>query len=189
MKNKIKLAYSYVDDILLFLNSYEEHGKHLQKTCNICHEESLCKFSFGTHGVESLGYEFEHGKVRPDNSNIETINKLKPPKYVQELQRVFGTVKFIPQHAKFKIILTDLLKENATWQGTDKFHQQFKKLKSALISKTMLHLCNSKFEFLYSLTLQQKTNNKISLPIKTVIFYCILLLYYYIFHIQKTLKI
>lgn len=50
-----------------------------------------------------LGYEIEKEKLRPDNTNIEFIKKLKAPKNTNDFPRILNKrYKFIPNYAKLK---------------------------------------------------------------------------------------
>ncbi|GBO21470.1 Transposon Tf2-11 polyprotein [Araneus ventricosus] len=93
-----------------------------------------------------LGYEIEQGKVSPNNANIETIKKLQPPTNVKELQRFLGSVnvynKFIPQYAKLRYPLNQLLKKDVKFNWTNECQDAFDKLKETLTTKPVLNLYN-----------------------------------------------
>ncbi|GBN83839.1 Retrovirus-related Pol polyprotein from transposon 17.6 [Araneus ventricosus] len=96
--------------------------------------------------VSFLGYEIEQGKVFPNNPNIETIKKLQPSTNVKELQRFLGSVyvynKFIPQYAKLRYPLNQLLKKDAKFNWTNEYQDAFDKLKETLTTKPVLNLFN-----------------------------------------------
>ncbi|GBN78079.1 Transposon Ty3-I Gag-Pol polyprotein [Araneus ventricosus] len=118
-KNKIDFACNYFDDIIVYSSSELEHWRHLKTIFEICEKENiklkLSKCVFAQTKISFLGYEIEQGKVSPNNANIETIKKLQPPTNVKELQRFLGSVnvynKFIPQYAKLRYTLNQLLKK------------------------------------------------------------------------------
>ncbi|GBL90186.1 Transposon Ty3-G Gag-Pol polyprotein [Araneus ventricosus] len=149
-KNKIDFACNYFDDIIVYSSSELEHWKHLKTIFEICEKENiklkLSKCVFAQTKISFLGYEIEQGKVSPNNANIETIKKLQPPTNVKELQRFLGSVnvynKFIPQYAKLRYPLNQLLKKDVKFNWTNECQDAFDKLKETLTTKPVLNLYN-----------------------------------------------
>jgi hypothetical protein len=68
----------YLDDILIFSRTWEEHMWHIQQVLSTLQQYKLYanleKCSFGMNRVQYLGYIFyEHG-VHVDPSNIQVIH-------------------------------------------------------------------------------------------------------------------
>ncbi|GBM63775.1 Transposon Ty3-G Gag-Pol polyprotein [Araneus ventricosus] len=149
-KYKIDFACNYFDDIIVYSSSELEHWKHLKTIFEICEKENiklkLSKCVFAQTKISFLGYEIEQGKVSPNNANIETIKKLQPPTNVKELQRFLGSVnvynKFIPQYAKLRYPLNQLLKKDVKFNWTNECQDAFDKLKETLTTKPFLNLYN-----------------------------------------------
>ncbi|GBM95802.1 Transposon Ty3-G Gag-Pol polyprotein [Araneus ventricosus] len=149
-KYKIDFACNYFDDIIVYSSSELEHWKHLKTIFEICEKENiklkLSKCVFAQTKISFLGYEIEQGKVSPNNANIETIKKLQPPTNVKELQRFLGSVnvynKFIPQYAKLRYPLNQLLKKDVKFNWTNECQDAFDKLKETLTTKPVLNLYN-----------------------------------------------
>ncbi|GBM10301.1 Transposon Ty3-G Gag-Pol polyprotein [Araneus ventricosus] len=149
-KYKIDFACNYFDDIIVYSSSELEHWKHLNTIFEICEKENiklkLSKCVFAQTKISFLGYEIEQGKVSPNNANIETIKKLQPPTNVKELQRFLGSVnvynKFIPQYAKLRYPLNQLLKKDVKFNWTNECQDAFDKLKETLTTKPVLNLYN-----------------------------------------------
>ncbi|GBO38356.1 Transposon Tf2-6 polyprotein [Araneus ventricosus] len=149
-KYKIDFACNYFDDIIVYSSSELEHWKHLKTIFEICEKENiklkLSKCVFAQTKISFLGYEIEQGKVSPNNANIETIKKLQPPTNVKELQRFLGSVnvynKFIPQYAKLRFPLNQLLKKDVKFNWTNECQDAFDKLKETLTTKPVLNLYN-----------------------------------------------
>ncbi|GBM35438.1 Retrovirus-related Pol polyprotein from transposon 17.6 [Araneus ventricosus] len=147
-KYKIDFACNYFDDIIVYSSSELEHWKHLKTIFEICEKEKLkfklSKCVFAQTKISFLGYEIEQGKVSPNNANIETIKKLQPPTNVKELQRFLGSVnvynKFIPQYAKLRYPLNQLLKKDVKFNWTNECQDAFDKLKETLTTKPVLNL-------------------------------------------------
>ncbi|GBN73259.1 Transposon Ty3-G Gag-Pol polyprotein [Araneus ventricosus] len=149
-KYKIDFACNYFDDIIVYSSSELEHWKHLKTIFEICEKENiklkLSKCVIAQTKISFLGYEIEQGKVSPNNANIETIKKLQPPTNVKELQRFLGSVnvynKFIPQYAKLRYPLNQLLKKDVKFNWTNECQDAFDKLKETLTTKPVLNLYN-----------------------------------------------
>ncbi|GFW10818.1 retrovirus-related Pol polyprotein from transposon 17.6 [Trichonephila clavipes] len=152
-KYHIKFALNYFDDIIVFSESVEEHAKLLEEIFKICGIENIkLKFSkckFGKDTIEFLRYEIKQGSYTPNNTNVEIIKKLLPPRNVKDLQRFLGSInvyyKFIPQYAKLRMPLNNLLKKNQNWNWTPECQQSFQKLKDRLISKPILAIFNPNY--------------------------------------------
>ncbi|GFW17500.1 retrovirus-related Pol polyprotein from transposon 17.6 [Trichonephila clavipes] len=90
----------------------------------------------------------EEGCITPDNQNIETIKKLRPPKNVKQLQSFLGSVnvynKFIDSYAKIREPLNQLLKKDKQWDWTAECQTAFELLKNKLITKPVLQLYDPK---------------------------------------------
>ncbi|GBN26680.1 Transposon Ty3-I Gag-Pol polyprotein [Araneus ventricosus] len=119
-------ACHYFDDIVIFSNSLEKHYAHLEEIFKICEEENTkLKFSkcvFAKDKINILGYEIKEGCIIPENHNIESIQKLQPPKNVKQLQGFLCSVNFynklIDSYAKIRKPLNQLLKKDKQWHWT-----------------------------------------------------------------------
>ena len=72
-----KFVIVYLDDVLIFSNSMEEHRKHLKLVFDALRKHLLyCKMSkcqFANTSVWYLGYIVENGCSKPDPSKISKI--------------------------------------------------------------------------------------------------------------------
>lgn len=88
----------YLDDIIVFSKSIDEHGSHLREVLrrlnshNITLNESKCKFY--REEIKILGRIVSKGKVRPDPEKIKAINEFKVPKTIRHLRSFLGLVNF-----------------------------------------------------------------------------------------------
>lgn len=113
-----KFAIPYLDDIIIFSKSAEEHLDHLEivlnklKSAGITLNEKKCKIMQGK--VKYLGYIVENGKVSPDPEKIEAIKNFTLPNTIKELRSFLGVcvfcTEFIPNYAKLVAPLNELLK-------------------------------------------------------------------------------
>ena len=106
------------------------------------------KCTFVKTKINVLLYEVSNGCITTNNRNIEAIKRLKHLTNVKEFQRVLGSIsvygKFIPQYAKTRAPLNNLLKKNVPYVWDQNWKNSFQILKSALIQKPILKLYDSK---------------------------------------------
>jgi len=67
----------YLDDIVVYSNSIEEHVEHLCKVFKVLRDNDLCvkreKCSFAQPTVQFHGYTISHGEIRMDSDKVEAI--------------------------------------------------------------------------------------------------------------------
>lgn len=134
----------YLDDILVFSKSKEEHWKHLEKVLGIIQKEKLIakrkKCHFAKESVEFLGYIVGKSGIRPIQSKVDAIANMPPPKSVKEAQRFLGMVnyyrKFIKRCSVIAKPISEFISGSVGW--TKAQDTSFQQLKDALISKPVL---------------------------------------------------
>ncbi|UYV67135.1 hypothetical protein LAZ67_4004029 [Cordylochernes scorpioides] len=113
-----------------------------------CLEENLQlnlkKCNFYQNEIDFLGYHITAGTYTPNIKNTEIINAIRTPINVKTLQSFLGAVnvyhKFIPEYARLRHPLNQLLKKNAKWLWSPNCQQAFDKLKQHLATQPVLHL-------------------------------------------------
>ncbi|UYV78601.1 hypothetical protein LAZ67_16002112, partial [Cordylochernes scorpioides] len=136
-KHKLTFTNHYFDDFIIHSNSLEEHLGHLQEFLNFCKLENiklnLNKCQFFRTSIDYLGYKISSGTCTPLVRNIDVINAIKPPTNVKTLQSFLGAInvynKFIPDYARIRNSLNQLLKKNVKWEWTSDCQKAFDKLK------------------------------------------------------------
>lgn len=109
-----KFAYVYMDDVLIFSNSPDEHIKHIETVINALHMANMKisgeKSHFFTTSVEFLGHIIKNGRITVDPKKTETIRNYPIPKTLKELRSFLGLTgyyrKFIMDYAKIVKPLT-----------------------------------------------------------------------------------
>ena len=117
----------YLDDILVFFRSPEEHEEHLKLVFQALKEHSLCvkrsKCEFGKSSIEYLGHVVSAEGVRPDPRKTEVVRSWPVPRSVKETQSFLGMTNyysaFIPQYAQVAAPLTSLLRKGSEWSWGD----------------------------------------------------------------------
>lgn len=103
-----KFAYVYIDDVLIFSNTPEEHLKHVSiiiKALNVANMRvSNEKSHFFNVEIEFLGHIIKHNKITVDPEKIATIRDYEKPRTLKQLRSFLGLAgyyrKFIKDYAK-----------------------------------------------------------------------------------------
>ena len=136
----------YVDDVLVFSRSFEEHLDHLQTVFDKIREAKLTlkpeKCKFAVPKVKYLGHIISKNGVEVDPEKIEAVKSFPRPKKVKEVRSFLGLCnyyrKFVEGYSKLTSPLTKLLRKDAIFQWTDSCQKAFDSLKDALSSAPVL---------------------------------------------------
>ena len=123
----------YIDDILIFSKSEEEHVGHVQHVLEKLRQNKLfvklSKCEFAKDKVEYLGHIVSAQGVHPDPKKVSVIKDWPSPKSVQELQHFLGMAnfyrRFMEKFALVAQLLTDLLVQDHPFEWTDKEQRAF----------------------------------------------------------------
>ena len=137
---------TFIDDILIWGRTEEEHDERLEQVLKKCQEENLklnkdkCKTKMTE--LKYLGHTLTREGLRPDESKIQAIIEMPTPKSKKELERFLGCVnyeaKFIPNLAEVTAPLRELLKEKNAWSWDEPQIRAFEKLKKLLTEAPLL---------------------------------------------------
>lgn len=113
----LDFCYGYIDDILLFSESEEQHKQHLRQLFQRLHEYGVLintsKCVFGVPRVTFLGYTVSAAGVQPLDTKVQAIQEYPVPKTVKELRRFLGMInfyrRFVPGAANLQAPLNTLL--------------------------------------------------------------------------------
>ncbi|UYV70924.1 hypothetical protein LAZ67_8001121, partial [Cordylochernes scorpioides] len=147
-KHHLSFIAHYYDDFVIFSDSSEQYLTHLRLFFKFCLEENLQlnleKCNFYQNEIYFLGYHITAGTYTPNIKNTEIINAIRTPINIKTLQSFLGAVnvyhKFIPEYARLRHLLNQLLKKNAKWLCSPNCQQAFDKLKQHLATQPVLHL-------------------------------------------------
>lgn len=113
-----KLAHVYVDDVLVFSKTKEEHAEHLQMVMETLYAANMKisdeKSKFFMQNVEFLGHVISNGRIRVDPKKVETIEGYPLPQTLRQLRAFLGLSgyyrKFIKNYAAIVKPLTVFLR-------------------------------------------------------------------------------
>ncbi|SSD61661.1 related to Transposon Ty3-G Gag-Pol polyprotein [Saccharomycodes ludwigii] len=134
----------YLDDILVFSKSKEEHLNHLDVVLDRLKSEGLIaklkKCHFLQSSVEFLGYQISAGKIEPLQGKTDAICAFPTPRSVKEAQRFLGMVNYYRRFIKGCSIIArpinTFISGEATWGVTQ--DKALKSLKRALQEQPVL---------------------------------------------------
>ena len=110
----------YLDDILIFSKTEEEHLQHVQRVFHILREQKLYaklkKCQFMTDSLLYLGHIITKNGVKPDNTKISALVNWPQPKDVTQIRSFLGFAnyfrKFVQGYGNLIAPLTNLTRKN-----------------------------------------------------------------------------
>jgi len=88
----------YIDDILIYSGSLEEHAEHLRKVFQRLRENKLYakleKCEFGVTEVDFLGHRITQEGLKMDDHKVKAIVDREPPKSVPALRSFLGLASY-----------------------------------------------------------------------------------------------
>ncbi len=139
----------YIDDILVYSNSMEEHVEHLWKVFQRLRKNKLYakfkKCKFGVLKMDFLGHKITQKGLKMDDRKVKAILDWEPPRSVPDLKSFLGLAfyyrKFIKNFAKKTTPLTNLLKKSSgTYEWEEACNEAFETLKGILVKAPVLKL-------------------------------------------------
>jgi len=141
-----KFIQTYIDDIILYSKTFNEHLQHLSTLHQILRENKLTvklsKCHFSQTSVKFLGHILSEGIIKPNPEKVEAIEKWEQPKDVSSVRSFLGAVgwyrKFIPNFAELAAPLNHLTRKDTEFIFDDKCKQSFNILRKALVTEPVL---------------------------------------------------
>ena len=143
-----KFVIVFIDDILVYSSSKEEHAKHmrivLQTLREHQHYAKFIKYQFWLDRVEFLGHVVSAKGISVDPQKIEAIVDWKPPTNVTEVRSFLGLAgyyrKFVEGFSKIATPLTKLTIKEEKFIWSEACQNSFDELKQRLTTAPVLTL-------------------------------------------------
>jgi hypothetical protein len=150
-----KFVIVYLDDIVIFSRTEDEHEKHLARVLRTLQEHELfakpSKCTVGVPSLEFCGHIVGNNECRPTPAKVAAILDWPQPRNVHEVRQFLGLAsyyrRYVRNFAKISTPLSDLLVESDAAlrkknfrpvQWTAQCEYAFRLLKKALSSKPVL---------------------------------------------------
>ena len=145
----------FIDDILVYSKSAEEHGQHLRVVLGKLRKHQLyAKFSkceFWLKQVDFLGHVISAEGVAMDPIKVEAVLNWTQPKNVSEIRSFLGLAgyyrRFIEDFSRIARPMTQLLKKDKKFEWSDACETSFQELKRRLTSGPVLILPDIQKDF------------------------------------------
>ncbi|GJT53923.1 putative reverse transcriptase domain-containing protein [Tanacetum coccineum] len=151
-----KFVIVFIDDILIYSKSEEEHEVHLKTILDLLKKEKLyAKFSkceFWLQEVQFLGHVVNCDGIHVDPSKVESVKNWKTLESSTEIRSFLGLAgyyqRFIENFSKIAKPLTLLTQKNKAYVWGDKQDEAFQILKEKLCNAPVLALPDGPDDFM-----------------------------------------
>ncbi|XP_064469873.1 uncharacterized protein LOC135384605 [Ornithodoros turicata] len=145
---KFNYAMAYMDDVVVFSKSFDEHLVHLGNVLSRMRDAGLTinpgKVQLASPKVDLLGFVVDLGTLSPNEDKLRAILEYPRPHDVKSLQRFLGMVgfyrQFIPHCASLAKPLYELLRKNSQWAWGPRQEEAFRSLSQAIADTAKLWL-------------------------------------------------
>jgi len=146
----------YLDDIVIYGASLEEHNKRLEEVLQRLRENNLKlqpdKCEFLRKETIYLGHIISENGISPDPSKLTAIKEFPMPRKVKDIQSFIGLAgyyrKFIADFSKIAKPLTKLTKKSEKFEWTAEQQNAFETLKEKLMTAPVLKYPDFTEEFI-----------------------------------------
>jgi len=169
-----KFVVVFIDDILIYSRTKEEHADHLRTVLEVLREHQLygklSKCEFWLDEVQFLGHVISSRGISVDPSKIETVLKWERPQTVTEVRSFLGLAgyyrRFVEGFSKMVSPLTQLTRKDQPFSWTDKCDECFEEMKRRLTTAPILIIpdtskmfevyCDASYQGLGCVLMQEK---------------------------------
>lgn len=139
---------NYIDDILIYSPTFEEHIRHIRNVLEAIIKEGfrlkLKKCTFASDSVKYLGHVIQNNSVRPLKDNLISIRDFPTPKTQKNIRQFLGKINFYHEYIPRSSIILDplhnLLRKNEKFVWSEKCEESFNQIKRYLCSQPVLEI-------------------------------------------------
>ena len=136
----------YLDDVLVFGRTLEEHNSNLSKVLTRIREAGLRlkpkKCNFAQESVEYLGHVVSAAGIRTNPTKLRAVEKYPTPANVKSLRSFLGLAsyyrRFVPGFSKVASSLNALTRKSIAFVWTPECRKAFEQLKTLLVTAPLL---------------------------------------------------
>ncbi|CAJ2651824.1 unnamed protein product [Trifolium pratense] len=145
----------FIDDILIYSKSEEEHEEHLRIVLQVLKEKKLyaklSKCEFWMKEVSFLGHIISSGGIAVDPAKVDAVSQWGTPESVSEIRSFLGLAgyyrRFIEGFSKLALPLTKLTRKDQAFVWDGNCEKSFQELKRRLTTAPVLILPDTKESF------------------------------------------
>ena len=138
----------YIDDIVIWSNTLEEHLQHLQQVFTRLRQAGLKvhpgKCVFAADSIDFLGHRISSDKLEPQQDKLAAVRDLPAPTDISGLRAALGLFsyyrKFVKNFSSIAFPLNALLKKDRPYEWGEKQQAAFLELKDELCGAAVLRL-------------------------------------------------
>ena len=136
----------YLDDLLIFSRTFEEHLSRLGLVFKILIEANLklkpSKCSLCKRSVNFLGHKISSAGISPSEEKISAVARWPPPSNLEEVKKFLGFASFyrsyVPGFAEIAEPLHRLTRKKVEFQWDSACEESFKVLKESLVKRPVM---------------------------------------------------
>jgi hypothetical protein len=141
-----KFIMVFIDDILIYSKTKEDHANHIRVILQRLRDHRLyAKFSkceFWLDSVKFLGHTISSKGISVDPTKVQEVMDWKPSTSVHQIRSFLGLAgyyrRFIPDFSKIAKSMTELLKKEVKFCWDDKCDEAFHTLRKLLTTAPVL---------------------------------------------------
>jgi hypothetical protein len=145
----------FLDDILIFSRTEDEHLAHLRTVIQRLHDQELyvkpSKCSFMQREVSFLGHRIGADGLRVAPDKVGAVQQWPTPTSVTEVRSFLGLAnfyrRFVKDYSRIALPLTELTKDTTAWSWGEEQQRAFAALKAALCAPPVLLVPDQKMPF------------------------------------------
>ena len=143
-----KFVIIYIDDLLIFSKTFEEHKQHVTNVPQQLREHQLYakleKCEFAMEELEFLGFRIGREGLKMGPTKVKAVQDWPRPTKVLEVQQFIGFVqyvrRFIKNFSQIATPLTNLIKGSQMFSWSEREQHVFDQLKKVVCAQPVLQL-------------------------------------------------
>lgn len=145
----------FLDDILIFSKSEEEHEQHVRQVLEILRKNKLyaqeSKCAFFKRSISFLGHAVSEDGISMEQDKVKAIQEWPAPTSIPTLRSFLGLAgyyrRFVKGFSRIASPLTDLLRNDVKFQWQEPQQQAFESLKQAISTAPVLTVADDSLPY------------------------------------------